>query len=416
MRILVISNLYPPVQVGGYELRCADTVGRLEREHEVLVLTSRHRRRTAPRRRQVLRALPFLPEDWRGTLCAPLASLWAARTVRRLLSRFRPELVFVWNASQIPRAAVLIAERHGAPVLYSIADPWFAAFVSGDQFLRYLDERDRGAHRVWGALVRLVNRLPWLRVDARAPRRMWIVWNSHALRAITPLPAGVQSVEERVIYPSTDGHERFASVERAPDPQPTIAFVGRLEPQKAPDVAVRALALLRERHGIDARLLIAGPGNGARGRALQQLAASLGVQERVELCGQLELEDVARLLARAHALVVPSRWQEPFGLVCLEGALARVPVVAAHSGGMPEMLESEREALFFPIDDVPACARALARTLNEPDATARRVRAAFERARSYSIERYHAEYDALVRDVARAGAAAGARAGAGAER
>ena len=399
VRILVVSNLYPPIQVGGYELRCAVTARWLAREHDVCVLTSRRGRGKLESESHVLRQLPLLPGDWRGTLRAPFASLYAARLMRRLVRRFSPDLVFVWNASRIPRAAVYAAWDAGCSVAFSVADPWFGGFVEGDQFLRYLGGRDRGLHRAWGSIVRLSNRMPGLRVKPDAVRHASIVWNSEALRRMTPIPPSIAPLLERMIYPATQHEGLLSSIERVPSPTPTIAFVGRLEWQKAPDVAVRAVALLRDRHGIDARLVIVGSGDSAPMRELERLVAELGMEDRVSMRGQLAPQGVAEVLASAHALLVPSRWQEPFGLVCLEGALARTPVVAALSGGMPEMLEAGSEALFFPIDDVDACAAALAVTLTDEAATAERVRAAFKRAGTYSMERYRAQYDAFVADA-----------------
>ena len=60
MRILTVSNLYPPIVEGGYEARCAATVESLRGTHEVLVLTSDPRPRRVPAGPSVLRELPFL--------------------------------------------------------------------------------------------------------------------------------------------------------------------------------------------------------------------------------------------------------------------------------------------------------------------------------------------------------------------
>ena len=106
MRILVISNLYPPAVRGGYEVECAGVVDHLrERGDEVTVLTSKLGR-TGENDDGVLRRLPFLPQSPLGALRAPLASISAARTARKVIDSFRPELVFAWNCAQIPHAAV----------------------------------------------------------------------------------------------------------------------------------------------------------------------------------------------------------------------------------------------------------------------------------------------------------------------
>ncbi|HEY8304558.1 MAG TPA: glycosyltransferase family 4 protein [Solirubrobacteraceae bacterium] len=399
----MISNLYPPVAVGGYETRCAHTAQWLARRHEIVVLTSSLRRRGLKGEPDVYRDLPFVPEKRLGVLLAPLASARAVRVVKRALRRHEPDLVFVWNASNIPRAGVRVAQGSKIPVAFSLADPWLGSFTKGDLFLRYLAGEARGWRGAWSWLMRLTNRLPWLRIELEEAFPASLVWNSQALRNLTPIPSGVRPALERVIHPTT-AHERlFAAVRRSPAPMPTIAFVGRLEPEKAPDLAIRALALLRESHGLDVRLLLMGTGEPTVVSQLEDLVRALRLEDRVELRGAVPIESVASALGEAHAIVVPSRWQEPFGLVCLEAALARVPVVASMSGGMPEMLEPGEEALFFAIDDVDACAAALADTLTDKSAAAERVRRARARADDYSLERYREAYDAFVEDALLAG-------------
>ncbi|HEX5307723.1 MAG TPA: glycosyltransferase [Solirubrobacteraceae bacterium] len=412
MRILTISNLYPPVAVGGYEKCCAHTMRWLAHEHEVIVLTSGRQRRGLPAEPDVYRALPWVPESRLGVLLAPLASWRAVRSVRRALRKHRPDLVFVWNASDIPRACVRAAQATGVPVAFSVADPWLGSFEQGDLFLRHLADGGVGRKRGWSLLVRAIDRLPGLRIDLRTPYPASLVWNSRALRDSTRVPVGVSPVLERVIHPASENERLFASIERAPAQLPTIAFVGRLESEKAPDVAVRALALLRDRHGIDARLVMAGEVEPTMRSELERLTRQLALEGCVELRGKLPVEQVAAVLAEAHAIVVPSRWQEPFGLVCLEAALARVPVVAARSGGMPEMLEPDEQALFFTIDDVDACAAALARTLADPAVADARARRAHERVEEYSLGRYREAYDTFVKEaLAAARKCAGARRG-----
>src|SRR5262249_23930704 len=89
---------------------------------------------------------------------------------------------------------------------------------------------------------------------------------------------------------------------------------------------------------------------------------------------------VGSLLAGSSALLVPSTWQEPYGLVLVEAALAQVPVVGSRSGGMTEALEEDTHALFFPIGDATACADALASVLTAPTATEARPTLSFEHA------------------------------------
>lgn len=387
MRILVISNLYPPAHLGGYEMLCAETVERLAERHEISVLTSDHG--NAPSEPGIVRELAYLPEGRRQVLRAPLASLRAVRVTRRVLEEFRPELVFVWNGSAMPQAAIRVAEQSGAAVAYSVNEYWFSGLYERDRYMRYFNETRGGLYGLWGRATRAFNRHPELRLDTSTRVPASICWASESLRQKTGLPPSIEALDERVIHSAVHDSELFTSLPREPatDP-PLILFVGRVEKQKGPDVAYRALAALRDRHGIDARLVLAGFIEPSMGETLAPLARELRIEDRVEQLGQVPQSRLGELLTKACALVVPSTWEEPLGLVNLEGALARVPVVASRSGGMTETLLEDEHALYFPIGDHDACADQLARVLGEPAETAARAGRAFERAQLFTFDRY----------------------------
>jgi glycosyltransferase involved in cell wall biosynthesis len=395
MRILVISNLYPPAARGGYEVLCAETVKRLSEKHEVTVLTSRHG--GIPSEPGIVRELDFMPSGKRSALRGPLAALRAAKATRRLVAELQPELVYIWNGAAMPQAAIRIAEQSAPHVAWSICEYWFERLYIGDQFMRHLLPGDSGLRRLWGLLVRAVNRHPALRLEARTKVPASICWVSEAVRRLIAVPPTVEPLVERVIYTGIHDPDLWMRIERRPPSEPpTIAFVGRLEEQKGPDVAYRALAALRDRHGIDARLALAGTANDGMRSVLDGLAGQLGIEDRLELLGQLDQRGVGELLGRASAIVVPSTWEEPSGGICLEAGLARVPVVASRSGGMPEGLLEEEHALYFPIRDADSCADALARVLSDPEGTSNRTARAFERAKQFTFDHYMAQMNEFV--------------------
>ena len=134
MRILVITDLFPPVAFGGYERECATVVEHLRARHEVLVLTSDARAGELAREPGVLRALPFLDGGRvHETLRAPAVALRAARTTRRVLGRFDPELVFAWEAIAIPQAALAVAAERRGPMAYRFCVPFAAEVFTGDR-------------------------------------------------------------------------------------------------------------------------------------------------------------------------------------------------------------------------------------------------------------------------------------------
>jgi D-inositol-3-phosphate glycosyltransferase len=117
-------------------------------------------------------------------------------------------------------------------------------------------------------------------------------------------------------------------------------FAGRIQPLKAPDVLLRAVAvLLDERPELRSRILVpvvGGPsGSGlAKPEGLQKLAARLGIADVVRFRPPVGQEQLADWFRAASVLVMPS-YSESFGLVAIEAQAAGTPVLAASVGGLP---------------------------------------------------------------------------------
>lgn len=150
----------------------------------------------------------------------------------------------------------------------------------------------------------------------------------------------------RVVAPGVD-HAFFAPGHRPqarralglhPD-GPLLLFVGRIQPLKGADVAVRALAALGDP---SARLVVVGGPSGPRGEAsyrdLVRQAAELGLADRVSLVDPQPHELLSSWYRAADVCLVPSR-SESFGLVALEAAACGTPVVASAVGGLTTLVE-----------------------------------------------------------------------------
>ncbi len=399
MRILIVSTLYPPVAFGGYEVECSGVVERLREQHEVLVLTCDQDRASIAREADVRRELTRLTPDAAGALRAPYASLRAVRSARDALA-WRPDIVYAWNGSSIPQAALWVLLDSSVPVAFRVCEHWFAGIFSRDQFMRELLPEPRSpARAAWALGCRAVNAMPQLRLVPDAPARAAISWNSEAIRRMAPAQAFIEPVFERVAHSVPRHGDIYAGVVRAPAPDPEIVFLGRVTPYKGLSVAIEALALLRDRHATVARLQVIGPEDAGYAADMRRLAERVGVAAQLDWRGQLAPEQAAAALARAHALIVPSLWEEPFPLVTIEGALARVPLVASDVGGIAEGMHGEEHALLFARDDAAGAAAALARTMIEREQTAARVQRAYARAQDFRIEPYLDEQERFVIDA-----------------
>lgn len=399
MRILVISNLYPPVARGGFEVECSSVVERLRRRHDVLVLTTTLERAGTAEEHDVWRELPFLSDDWRGALRAPAAAWVAVKLARRALA-WEPDLVYVWNASSTPQAAVRVLADSGAPIAFRVCSHMLADLFVGDQFMRELSPGRRYPTRAaWSAVCRALNTLPALRLQPRAPFKAAVCWNAQTMKRLVEPPPFVEIAFERVIHSVPRYGDLYAEVVRVPAPTPEIMFIGRVTEFKGLAVAIEALRRLRDTGGVDARLVVMGPEDHDHGAELRGLARRLGVGASIAWRGPCSPEQIAEGLARAHALIVPSTWPEPFPLVTIEAALAGVPIVASDVGGISEGMRDGEHALLFPRGDVDAAAKALAQIFAEPDESDARARRARARAMEFRLGPYLAQQEEFVVDA-----------------
>jgi glycosyltransferase involved in cell wall biosynthesis len=388
MRILVISSHFPPVVKGGYERECEAVVNHLRRHHQVQVLTSSHARGSVDPRPDVRRILPLLPGDWRGSLMAPLLTRRSARLTAEAVREFNPHLIYYWNGARLSLAVMVAASRSRLPIAYRVCEHWLGGIAAYDQFARHLTPGDRGLRLAWARWIRVLNRDPLLRLDSPESHPATISWNSAFLSQATTVPELIDPLFQEVIHPATPQGDLFVGIDRRPSGGPTILFVGRVTREKGIQIAYQALAHLRTALGYDASLVVAGPIEAGLETELREEAAALNIGANVEIRGELGPDGIAALLETAHALVVPSVWEEPAGLVCVEAALARVPIVASRSGGIPELVRDRRDGLLFSRGDAEQCAELLAETLADPEATRRRVESAFERAQQWSFQPY----------------------------
>jgi D-inositol-3-phosphate glycosyltransferase len=168
-----------------------------------------------------------------------------------------------------------------------------------------------------------------------------------------------------------------------------VLFAGRIQPLKAPDVLLRAVAVLLQRAPhLRPRLVVpvvGGPsGSGLEHpESLAELAADLGLLDVVRFVPPVAQPALAQWYAAATVVAVPS-YNESFGLVAAEAGACGTPVVAAAVGGLPTVVRHEHSGLLVDGHDATAWAGALQRVLCEPGLHDRLVDGAAEQARRFS--------------------------------
>jgi len=196
-----------------------------------------------------------------------------------------------------------------------------------------------------------------------------------------------------VVAPGVD-HAFFAPGHRPqarravglPADGPLLLMVGRIQPLKGADVAVRTLAHLN-RQGLGYRLVVVGGPSGPRGddayKGLLVLADQLGVADRLTMVDPQPHELLSTYYRAADVCLVPSR-SESFGLVALEAAACGTPVVASAVGGLTTLVDHGRTGFLVDEPDPAAYAGYARRIVEEPLLAERLSTAAVLRAREYT--------------------------------
>jgi len=174
--------------------------------------------------------------------------------------------------------------------------------------------------------------------------------------AVIDRHVAANGARERAILPLFPTLEASHASPAAARPR-RVLYAGRVVGAKGLGVLLRAMRVL------DAELIVCGDGHDVQ--RMRALARRLGISDRVAFRGWLAPSELARELAGAAVVAVPSLWPEPFGLVGLEAFGAATPVVASDTGGIREWLDDGVNGLAVAPGDEQALAAALRRLLDD---------------------------------------------------
>lgn len=374
MRLLVLSNLFPPEAEGGLELSCFEACDGLHRRrHDVEVVTQRQRgTRAAADPFPVRRILEFsfpashygrdpraLPRLARDTIVGARVARRNRDLVEQLAHEDRFDVVAVWGFSGIGAGVALPFMQRGVPVV------WFV----GDYYLRDV-LRPPLVRRLAGTF--LAPR--WQRVEATLRPQRILVNSEFTRRGY--LARGIDPAVLHVVHRGIASAVIDAPAEPR-DAPPTLFVPSRITPRKGVDVVVRALAELRRRApDLAVRLEVAGTGEPQHVRALEELVTALGLGGHVRLLGLLDHAEILSRMRRASAVVGASLVEEYFGRANVEAMACRVPLIVSATENVREIGDDEVHLLAYPSGDAAALAERLLRVVTDRPLAERLVRAA----------------------------------------
>ena len=397
MRVLMVSNLYPPHYVGGYELRCSRVAEWLRRAgHDVRVLTSTYRLPGTPSdARQTVteqvngvlveRSLTYYPAD------PPPRILYTPRLVRRQISdatrfvqvlrEFRPDVVNWWNMEGLTKAIVQIPGMQGIADVCCLDDVWLIRELGASG-----EKENLGWFRFWRgdwgpAFLRPALRPLLTREIKRVersgiPTRISSGITCHAcfvseFMRFEHLRAGFVFPSEEVIYGGADP-DQFYPGPRSPLHRGDglrLLYAGYVEENRGLHTIVEALGLLPRELLARTRLSIvpSGPPEPTPYvEMVKQRIRGLGLSEQVKFLGKRSHDEMPHVYQEHDLLIFASVRPEGFGLVVTEALCAGCAVITTGSGGASEVADVAQLPI-FPQQHPVALSRLLAKLIAAPE-------------------------------------------------
>ena len=371
---MVITNLYPPHIIGGYELACMEAVkGLKSRGHQVAVLTSTYGLSNAKNDGEVYR---WLQEDigwdtypsFKNRFELFRKTIINGKAFKRLVSIFQPDVVYVWNFTNISLGIVFIAQQMGITVCYYIFDGWLSRWENIDKAIKWWSSVPENPikkiiKKTLGRIFKpygLVTQIDTL--DIRHAH-----FGSQYLKQLT-LQAGKPVSHAKVIYWGVDINQ-FQYRRSSTSDFRRILYIGQLSPHKGVHTAIEAIELLLKKNKAKRiELTIAGGTIFPEYEEhLKNLVSTFGLERKVRFTGFILREHLPKIYQSHDILIFPSIWDEPFGITLLEAMASGLSIVATANGGSAEILKNEVNSLVFPKEDAHECANNLLKLIENQD-------------------------------------------------
>ena len=398
MKILIVSNMYPPLYQGGYEVRCRQVAEALQqRGCEVRVLTSvfglpMKALGAFPQLTEVIDGVrvdrwlynsAFGPQPWHRpwTLFQAKRELADARGLCKVLEDFRPHVVNWWNMNGLSKLLLPIPESRDIPSVHWIEDSWM---------INDYGPNGEKAAKFWAG----VWDGGWGPLPCR-PLLRWIGkrWEERVAREGLPTrnflnqPALVSFVSEylRTMYhksglkwPSSDvqfggipATRFFSPIDEKKYVRGKIRmlYAGQITSDRGLHTVIESLGQMSPPLRESVSLTVVGEATGVYRPYYQRIVdrvEELRLSNRVTLVGKIGHDQMAQVYKEHDLLVFPSTRGEGLPLVMAEAMVAGCAVITTGSGGAQEIADLARLPI-FPKEDSFALARLLENLLEHPE-------------------------------------------------
>jgi glycosyltransferase involved in cell wall biosynthesis len=373
MKILFLTNLYPPHVIGGYETLCMEAVeGLMMRGHEASVLTSTYGYDREFSEGNIHRLLSLegdlqfykIKDAW----TYPQRNQRNVNHLRRLIAEQNPDLVFIWGMWNLSNRLALEAERlMGSHVVYYLANPWP---IEANMHQQFWDAPATSflkniAKKILRIPARIILRDEWQKISLKFEHAPCC----SAAQRDQLLEAGVPLKDAPVIYEGVDLSAYLAQAEKRTHQESEIlslVFVGILAEHKGVHTTLEALNQLPAKNRKRVHLTILGKGHGQYVERLHRLVDEYQLAEYVTFQSPIPRNELPEFLGRFDVLLLTSIWAEPLARIMQEGLASGMVVIGSANGGTAETIVHNENGLLFKAGDANELADRINLLLDQP--------------------------------------------------
>lgn len=357
LRILVGAETFAPDVNGAARFADRLSAGLAARGHEVHVVAPSPEGKAGIEERDGVVVHRVTSRHAPGLDAMRVCLPWdAAREVREVYARVRPDVVHTNGHMSLGRAVVNVARRTGVPLVAT-------NHLMPENIVGYLpipaSMHNAFAEWMYRDLGRVYSHAD--AVTAPTPRAVELITKRAGLSGAFPVSNGIDA----------DAYEHAraeAAARRGAEvpAEPTVLFVGRLNQEKRVDELIRAFARIAP--DVPGRLDVVG--DGERRAAWEALTAELGMTERVRFRGFLSDDELLEAYATADLFCMPGV-AELQSIVTMEAMAARLPVIAADAMALPHLVRPGSNGELFQPGDIDELAGHLRTLLTDATLRAR---------------------------------------------
>ena len=377
MKLLVITNLYPPHLAGTFETRCETVVeGLKQRGHVIRVLTSNYGLKSEQRDPEVERRLQL-----NGGFDQPAVTGYGGlaalekhnhRIFQETIREFEPDLLYAWSLHGLSKSLMFGFRHSRYPTVYDMGDSWLARELGDDPWLRWWN-RPNVPHSAWRSVLEATGQRN--KLDSTAPTRMMkgyervpeVFGDPDVIQKVRPNSiaafhfnrlyfasqflktqtenAGFQVSHGEVIHPGVATDLFYGEIKPQTAPIKKLLVVARLHAACGVATALEAVRQARESR-VAVSLTVCGRGDSDYIAQLRSFVINHQLPVEFVTVSQ-QKKDLAALYRQHDAFLHTSEWEDPFVTSFLEAMACGLPVIATRSGGAAELLRHGQNALAF---------------------------------------------------------------------